>query len=217
MRHRLLGILLGSALLIGGAVLGGGAILWWHSPGRSLPLNPNDGSPNIMHSPQEALMQTMKAEHQIDTLLRRLVDQTPAISYARVAIVHSHAVSLANMHALDYSVIAGIAAAGHQTFQLTEDQPIWQWRDFLSEIIEKPSCTVRKLAEMTDPERIERLRKYHISLFIACSIFASRGTFLGVLFAYFDRADDLPSDPAPIIARQLATAADIGIALVAAP
>ena len=157
----------------------------------------------------------VKSRRDIDGVLRAIVEHTPALAAVRFALVQEDALSIENIRVLHFSILAGIATQGHPAISLTQNLPLWQWRDFLVDIIAKPKCVVRDATDLTDTDTAERLQARGVAALIACSVFSQRGNFVGVLFADFDRLSDLPPDLGPITTRLKAAAMAIGQALAA--
>jgi tripartite-type tricarboxylate transporter receptor subunit TctC len=169
----------------------------------------------VLRTDDGRLAKMVAADTTIDAVLHRFVDETPAIAYARVSIVHNGTMLMENIHLLHFSTIASVAAPSWPPMAMPQNHPLAEVRDFVAPVLEHPGCAVIRTNGLSDPATAARLLDARVGVVIDCSIFSPKGQFLGMLYANFRTMADLPSDLSAIMVRQRQAAAAIGAALVA--
>jgi hypothetical protein len=216
---RIAAVLVFAAALLNTALFGAGAAwLAWHppkAPSASPVAAAANEPPKALRGP-EVMLKIVQSRQTIDAVLRQLMDETPALAAARFAILQEDSATLESIRVLHFSFLAEQRVTSHPAQPMLQNLPLWGWRDFLADIVAKPSCVVKNATDFTDPDTIDRLRVRGVAAMLACSVFSPGGNFLGVLFGDVDRLSDLPRDIAPIMARMGIGAAQIGKALVLA-
>jgi hypothetical protein len=204
-------------------VLGGlvgvvfGAGLTWETL-RDWPPTPAISSVQERAIAQRWLRSMVRTNVAIDHTLNRLVADTPAIAFVRLATVVP---APTDRNELLFSTVAQAVAVGHRTMlPPLVDQPAAVLTDFLPELAELPPHCLRKTADdLQSATAAARMRALGAEVTLVCGVFspssATPRIFLGLLFTNFDHASELPTDLSGIERRLLSVADELGRLLVA--
>jgi hypothetical protein len=166
---------------------------------------------------QKELKLNAAADKVINGILSQVLIDAPGSARVRLAIVHEGVFSTAGSSMMKFSVTHAQAAPGRAVGTPIIGASLSEWSNYLPLIINNPSCTLVKVANLTVSTAVERISSMGTTWFSACSVFSPSGLFLGVMFTSFEDIQyyTIFNISPGLMDRQRLAAAEIGVAVAA--
>jgi hypothetical protein len=142
----------------------------------------------LLSKQQNALYNASKMITYSTAGLESILKEVPSAARDSVQIIQTNLEAIPPISR--FSTVAFVTRPGHSPTVVANALPIFQWRDFLPNIIDN-KCTYIDASKLTDPDAKARVSSFAFGT-IACPIVTPTNDVIGIIGVSFDKAEDVP-------------------------
>jgi hypothetical protein len=142
----------------------------------------------LLSKQQEALYNASKMITYSTDGLESILKEVPSAARDSVQIIQTNLEAIPPISR--FSTVAFVTRSGHSPTVVANALPIFQWRDFLGNMIQY-KCTYIDASQITDPDAKARVSSFAFGT-IACPIITPANDIIGIVGMSFDSATDVP-------------------------
>ena len=142
---------------------------------------------------QTELHHLAESNQMVDRLLEGLTAHSSSIARARLDVIHNGVKGVTGMGLLRYDVTNAVPGAGHTGGPLAINQPLSEWSEFLSDLL-NGDCRLLNPAVLHSAAIRARLESMNTGTILVCPVSDFQGRLLGAIVIGWDVGTALPDD-----------------------